>query len=54
MTNVERQFLEFVFLAYAAVFILIFLFVTYVWRRTRSLERDLAALRDEEAAEGES
>jgi CcmD family protein len=51
---VEKQFLEFVFFAYSAVFILIFLFVTNVWRRTRSLQQQLDAMREDEDAEGES
>ncbi len=40
----EKQFLEYVFFAYSAVFLLIFLFVTNVWRRTRHLEQQLSAL----------
>ncbi len=45
--SVEKQFLEFVFFAYSAVFLLIFLFVTNVWRRTRRLEQQLSALEGE-------
>lgn len=52
--TVEKQFLEYVFFAYGAVFILIFLFVTNVWRRTRSLQLQLDAMRDDEDPEEES
>ncbi len=52
--TVEKQFLEYVFFAYSAVFILIFLFVTNVWRRTQGLKQQLDAMRDDEDQEGES
>ncbi len=51
---VEKQFLEYVFFAYSAVFILIFLFVTNVWRRTRDLQQQVDAMRDDEEPEGEA
>ncbi len=50
---VEKQFLEYVFFAYSAVFILIFLFVTNVWHRTRGLQQQIDAMRDDEEPEGE-
>lgn len=42
--SVETQFLRFAFYAYAAVFILLFLYVTSIWSRSRRLERALDAL----------
>jgi len=52
--TVEKQFLQYVFFAYSAVFVLIFLFVTNVWRRTRSLQQQVDAMREDEEPEGES
>lgn len=42
--SVESQFLRFVFYAYSAVFILIFLYITSIWRRARRLDQTLEAL----------
>lgn len=42
--SVENEFLRFVFYAYSAVFILLFLYVTTIWRRARRLEQALEAL----------
>ena len=52
--TVEKQFLEYVFFAYSAVFVLIFLFVTSIWRRMRSLQQQIDALGDEGDPEEES
>lgn len=48
---VEKQFLEYVFFAYSAVFVLLFLYVSNVWRRARRLEQQLSALESDREGE---
>lgn len=49
--TVEKQFLEYVFFAYSVVFLLLFVFVANVWRRSRRMEQQLAAMEGDREGE---
>jgi CcmD family protein len=54
MSPLERQDLTFLFFAYAAVFVALFIFMVRMVRKASELEREVSLLREEYGEDGRS